>query len=131
MCYYSMEGSTRNARQDEVLLLGRVAHQRKGFVSPEDPRTGVCLASGMRLELLFIPECTRKRYHLGLEETATFKMRHWLRRDLLLLDSGETIPIQKLEIGQVVRVLQLPVTAGQEVHPKEAKKEIPYPVEAS
>ena len=109
MCYYSLEGSSRNAREDEVLLVDQLTHARKGLVAPEDSNTAVCLTNGLRLELLYIPESTRRRYGLQLEEPATFKLRHWLRRDVLFLDNGRKVPFQKLEIGQVVRVLYQPV----------------------
>jgi hypothetical protein len=108
MCYYSLEGSSRNAREDEVLLVDQLTHARKGLVAPEDSNTAVCLTNGLRLELLFIPESTRRCYGLQLEEQATFKLRHWLRRDVLFLDNGHKVPFQKLEIGQVVRILFQP-----------------------
>ncbi|MCI0625460.1 MAG: hypothetical protein L0387_28085 [Acidobacteria bacterium] len=126
MCYYSMEGSSRNARQDEVLLVEKLTHARKGLVSPEDTQTAVCLTNGLRMELLFIPESTRCRYGLQLEERATFKLRHWLRRDVLFLDNGRKVPFQKLEIGQVVRILYQPVpsfpTESQEQQAHETDK---------
>ena len=108
MCYYSLESASRNAKQDEVLLVDQLTHARKGLVAPEDSETAVCLTNGLRLELLYIPETTRRRYGLKSEERATFKLRHWLRCDVLFLDSGLNIPFQKLEIGQVVRVLFQP-----------------------
>jgi len=108
MCYYSLESASRNAKQDEVLLVDQLTHARKGLVAPEDSETAVCLTNGLRLELLYIPEATRRRYGLKSEERATFKLRHWLRCDVLFLDSGRKIPFQKLEIGQVVRVLFQP-----------------------
>jgi hypothetical protein len=108
MCYYSLESASRNAKQDEVLLVDQLTHARKGLVAPEDSETAVCLTNGLRLELLYIPETTRRRYGLKSEERATFKLRHWLRCDVLFLDSGLKIPFQKLEIGQVVRVLFQP-----------------------
>jgi hypothetical protein len=108
MCYYSLEGSSRKAKEDEVLLLDQLTHHRKGLVAPEDSNTAVCLTNGLRLELLYIPENTRRRYGLRLEERATFKLRHWLRRDVLFLDNGSKLPFQKLEIGQVIRILCQP-----------------------
>jgi hypothetical protein len=105
MCYYSLVGSSRNAREDEVLLVNQLTHARKGLVVPEDSNTAVCLTDGLRLELLFIPENTRRRYRLQLEEQATFRLRHWLRRDVLFLDNGRKVAFQDLEIGQVVRIL--------------------------
>ncbi len=109
MCYYSLEGSSRNAREDEVLLVDQLTHARKGLVAPEESKTAVCLTNGLRLELLFIPEGTRRRYGLQLEERATFKLRYWLRHDVLFLDNGRKVPFQDLEIGQVVRILYQPV----------------------
>jgi hypothetical protein len=108
MCYYSLEGSSRKAKEDEVLLVDQLTHHRKGLVAPEDSNTAVCLTNGLRLELLYIPENTRRRYGLRLEERATFKLRHWLRRDVLFLDNGTKLPFQKLEIGQVIRILCQP-----------------------
>jgi hypothetical protein len=108
MCYYSLESPSRNAKEDEVLLVDQLTHARKGLVAPEDSTTAVCLTHGLRLELLYIPDTTRRRYRLKREERATFKLRHWLRTDILLLDSGRKIPFQKLEIGQVVRILFQP-----------------------
>ena len=105
MCYFSLENPTRKAHADEVLLVERLSRSRKGLVAPEDGSTVVCLSPGIRLELLFIPDSTRRRYGLQLEERATFKVRHWLRRDMLLLDCGRLISFQSLEIGQVVRIL--------------------------
>lgn len=108
MYYYSLEGPARNARVDEVLLVAQLTHARKGLVALEDSNTAVCLTNGLRLELLFIPQSTRRRYGLQLEEQATLKLRHWLRRDVLFLDNGRRVPFQKLEIGQVVRILYQP-----------------------
>ena len=108
MCYYSLESPSRNAKQDEVLLVDQLTHARKGLVAPEDSETAVCLTNGLRLELLYIPETTRRRYGLKPEERATFKLRNWLRTDVLFLESGRKIPFQKLEIGQVVRILFQP-----------------------
>ena len=119
MCYYSLEGSSRNAREDEVLLVDHLTHHRKGLVAPEDSNTAVCLTNGLRLELLYIPESTRRRYGLRAEEVATFKLRHWLRRDVLFLDSGRKIPVQELEIGQVVRILFQPTDAIAALAPQE------------
>ena len=108
MCYYSLEGPSRNAREDDVLVVDQLTHARKGLVAPEDSNTAVCLTNGLRLELLFIPESTRRCYGLQLEERATFKLRHWLRRDVLFFDNGRKVPFQRLEVGQVVRILFQP-----------------------
>ena len=123
MCYYSLEGSSRNAREDEVLLVDQLTHYRKGLVAPEDSNTAVCLTNGLRLELLYIPENTRRRYGLGAEERATFKLRHWLRRDVLFLDNGRKVPFQRLETGQVVRILFQPADFIRDSAPQDDKVE--------
>ena len=123
MCYYSLEGSSRNAREDEVLLVDHLTHHRKGLVAPEDSNTAVCLTNGLRLELLYIPESTRRRYGLRAEEVATFKLRHWLRRDVLFLDNGRKIPVQELEIGQVVRILFQPTDSIPALAPQDDEAE--------
>ena len=125
MCYYSLESASRNAKEDEVLLVDQLTHYRKGLVAPEDSNTAVCLTNGLRLELLYIPESTRRRYGLGLEERATFKLRHWLRRDVLFLDNGRKVPFQGLEIGQVVRILFQPADIISDLAPQDDKVERP------
>jgi hypothetical protein len=123
MCYYSLESASRNAKEDEVLLVDQLTHYRKGLVAPEDSNTAVCLTNGLRLELLYIPESTRRRYGLGLEERATFKLRHWLRRDVLFLDNGRKVPFQGLEIGQVVRILFQPADIIPDLAPQDDRVE--------
>jgi len=113
MCYYSLESPSRNAKEDEVLLVEQLTHGRKGLMAPDDSGTAVCLTNGLRLELLYIPDATRRRYGLETEERATFKLRHWLRCDILFLDDGRKIPFQKLEIGQVVRILFQPAALAR------------------
>jgi hypothetical protein len=131
MCYYSLEGSSRKAKEDEVLLVDQLTHHRKGLVAPEDSNTAVCLTNGLRLELLYIPENTRRRYGLGLEERATFKLRHWLRRDVLFLDNGSKLSFQKLEIGQVIRILCPPADLTSAVAQDDrAEKSVQEPVDA-
>ena len=133
MCYYSLERPSRNAKEDEVLLVDQLTDYRKGLIAPEDSNMAVCLTNGLRLELLYIPENTRRRYGLNLEERATFKPRHWLRRDVLFLDNGLRIPFQKLEIGQVVRVLFQPADLIPALTPQddEIERPVQQPVDAA
>jgi hypothetical protein len=134
MCYYSLERPSRNAKEDEALLVDQLSDYRKGLTAPEDSNMAVCLTNGLRLELLYIPESTRRRYGLNLEERATFKPRHWLRRDVLFLDSGRRIPFQRLEIGQVVRILFQPADFTSASRPQDDEVERPVqqqPVDAA
>jgi len=57
MCYASAEGHSRDARADEVLVVGRPLGSN-WLVSPEDASTAVCLRTGTEVELLYIPEDT-------------------------------------------------------------------------
>ena len=84
MCYASAEGHSRDARQDEVLVVRR-PHGSNWLVSPEDTSTAVCLRTGTEVELLYVPEETQRRYGTQQETTATFKTDDWWRRDVFVL----------------------------------------------
>jgi hypothetical protein len=107
MCYYSAEGHSRAACQDEVLVVQRQRHGRNWLVSPDDPSTAVCLPDGAEVELLYIPEDTRRQFGLAEEAVGRFKMRHWWRRDILVIGNGAKVPLQQLQPHQVVRLLSL------------------------
>ena len=113
MCYASAEGRSRDARQDEVLVIRRQPHGTNWLVSPEDASTPVCLRTGTAVELLYIPEKTQRRFGLAQEATATFKMEHWWRQDLFVLKNGRRVRLKNLQEGQVVRVLSVTETASR------------------
>ena len=77
MCYASAEGHSRDATQDEVLVVRRQPHGSNWLVSPEDASTAVCLRTGTEVELLYIPKDTQRRFGVPQEATATFKMEDW------------------------------------------------------
>jgi len=112
MCYASTEGHSRDARQDEVLVV-RKPHGSNWLVSPEDTSTAVCLRTGTEVELLYIPEDTQRRFGLPVEVKATFKTDDWWRRDVFVLDNGRKALLRKLQEGQVVRVLSVTDTASR------------------
>jgi hypothetical protein len=113
MCYVSAEGHSRDARQDEVLVVRRQAHGSNWLVSPEDTSTAVCLRTGTAVELLYVPKETQRRFGLPQETTATFKMEDWWRRDVFVLSNGRKALLRKLPEGQVVRVLSVPTVGGR------------------
>jgi hypothetical protein len=113
MCYASAEGRSRDARQDEVLVVRRQPHGSNWLVSPEDTSTAVCLRTGTDIELLYVPQDTQRRFGVPQETTATFKMEDWWRRDLFVLNNGRKVVLRKLEEGQVVRVLSVPTVGGR------------------
>ena len=109
MCYFSTHGRSREAKEDEVLVVKRQPYGRNWLVSPDDCSTAVCVKDGTEVELLYIPKETRDGLGLPQEARATF--RQWWgrgRRDVLVLESGRSIPLQKLADGQVVRLTRLP-----------------------
>jgi hypothetical protein len=113
MCYISAEGRSRDAREDEVLVVQRLPHGSNWLVSPDDPSTAVCLKEGTQVELLYVPEKTQRQFGFPPETQATFKMEKWWRRDLFVLPDGRKVELRKLQPGQVVRVLSKPVTLNQ------------------
>ena len=112
MCYASAEGRSRDARADEVLVVRR-QHGSNWLVSHEDASTAVCLRTGTEVELLYVPEKTRRRFGLTQEATAMFETNHWWWPDLFVLRNGRRVRLKKLQDGQVVRVLSVPTVAGR------------------
>ena len=108
MYYYSAEGQSRPAKGDEVLVVKRQLHNTNWLVGPEDASTPVCLKDGCQVELLYIPDETQKKFRVGLEATATFKLRDWWRRDVFVLENGKKVSLARLQERQVIRVLRIP-----------------------
>ena len=123
MCYAPAEGHSRDARQDEVLVVRRQPHGSNWLVSHVDACTAVCLRTGTEVELLYIPEVTQRQFGLSGEVKATFKTDDWWRRDGFVLDNGRKMLLRKLQEGQVVRVLSVAETASRTKPPvwEEAK----------
>jgi len=97
MCYFSAEGHSREAREDEALVVGRQPHGANCLVSSEDASTPVCLRTGTEVELLYIPEKTQRRFGLTQEATATFETNHWWRPDRFVLKSGRRVRLKRLQ----------------------------------
>src|SRR5215468_8001100 len=122
MCYVSAEGRSRDAREDEVLVVARQPHGSNWLVSPDETSTPVCLKEGTEVELLYIPEKTQRRFGLPREAKATFKMKEWWWHDLFVLQNGRKVGLRKLQPGQVVRVLSTPGTWDRkELFPEEER----------
>ena len=113
MCYFSAEGHSREAREDEALIVRRQPHGSTWLVSSEDASTPVCLKTGTEVELLYVPEKTRRRFGLTQEATAKFETNHWWWPDVFVLKNGRRVRLKKLQEGQVVRVLSVPTVAGR------------------
>src|SRR2546425_5803357 len=103
MCYFSAEGRSRDAREDDVLLVKRQLHGTNWLVSPDDHSTAVCLRDGTNLELLYIPKETQQQFGLPQEAKITFRQQGKVDsrdRDILVLEDERRIPLQKLQDGQ-------------------------------
>ena len=111
MCYFSAEGHSREAREDEALIVRRQPHGSTWLISSEDASTPVCLKTGTEVELLYVPEETQRRFGVAKEATAVFKTDDWWRRDVFVLKNGRKAALRKLQEGQVVRVLAVPIEA--------------------
>ena len=122
MCYVSTEGRSRDAREDEVLVVSRGPHGVNWLVSPDDISTAVCLRKGTEVELLYIPEATQRQFRLPQEAKARFTMEHWWRRDLFVFQNGQRVPLQKLQSGQVIRVLSRQTASNQKEIPIEKER---------
>ena len=122
MCYASAEGRSRDAREEEVLVVERQPYGSNWLVSPDDRSTAVCLRDGTEVELLYIPEKTQKRFGLPQEATAIFKMEDWWRRDVFVLPNERKLPLKKLRPGQVLRVLSGQAASDRKEIPLEEQR---------
>jgi hypothetical protein len=122
MCYASAEGRSRDAREDEVLVVQRQPHGSNWLVSPDDRSTAVCLRDGTEVELLYIPEKTQKRFGLPQEAKAIFKMEDWWQRDVFVLENDRKLPLKKLRPGQVLRVLSGQAASDRKEIPLEEQR---------
>jgi hypothetical protein len=136
MCDYSLHGvRNRPAKVGEKLVTMDFGTGTRGFASPGDPRTAVCLFPGT--ELAFSREIRYSAWTIWylikhwskmraetLHRTAIFRrvelglMTH---HDALELPDGEIVLLTRLSRGQEATVLQLP--AGKQVLHEAQKQE--------
>jgi hypothetical protein len=108
MCYASVGNQSRDAKEDEILVVKRQPYGSNWLVSPDDASTAVCLRGGTEVELLYIPEVIQQGIRMPGEAKATFKTEDCWERDVFVFDNRRTVSLQKLPTGQVVRVLSIP-----------------------
>ena len=116
------EGRSRDAREDEVLVVSRQPHDSNWLVSPDDPSIAVCLKEGTQVELLYIPERPS-----GSSASHERHKRHsrWkvVAADCCAPD-GRKVELRKLQPGQVVRVLSVRAESNQtEIPPEEQRSD--------
>ena len=124
MCDYSLHGvRNRPAKVGEKLVTTGFGTGTRGFASPDDPKTAVCLLPGT--ELAFSSEVSYSGGTISslIKEHLTFrtKTRHKTaifrqinpgmitHHDALEFPDGEVLLLTRLPLGQEATVLQLPV----------------------
>jgi hypothetical protein len=128
MCDYSLHSvRTRPAKVGEKLVTTDFGTGTRGFASPDDPKTAVCVLPGT--ELAFSSEVTYSGWTISSlikerlsfrtnpsHKTAIFRqINHGMvtHHDALEFPDGEVVLLTRLPVGQEATVLQLP--AGKHV----------------
>jgi hypothetical protein len=128
MCDYSLHGvRNRPAKVGEKLVTTAFGTGTRGFASPDDLRTAVCLLPGT--ELAFSSEVTYSGWTISSlikerlsfrtnpsHKTAVFRQINQgkiAHHDALEFPDGEVVLLTRLPAGQKATVLQLP--AGKHV----------------
>jgi len=119
MCDYSLQQvRSRPAKVADKLMIRNFGTGTRGFCSPDDQATAVCLLPGT--ELAFerpIEACML----LGAHRTAIFRQVNktvpYAHHDALELPGGQMVMVTHLAEGQLATVLQLPAEPRS---PKEA-----------
>jgi hypothetical protein len=117
MCDYSLQGvASRPARLGEVLTTRTFPTGTRGFASPEDANTAVCVMPGTELafERNIVRDClfSFMRRSLG-GNLVRFRQGNehdpYVHHDAVELPDGRTVLLTKLRPGQRAKVVQLPV----------------------
>jgi hypothetical protein len=117
MCDYSAEDvKSRSFQQGEVLTLETISrHGTRGFVSPTDPLTAVCIhEDGTKLQIVNSPPGFQRRFGLTMPAVATFfrlplvaSRGGW--RDSIRFESGREVLL--VDIPERITVICEPVMA--------------------
>jgi hypothetical protein len=127
MCDYSLEYvRSRPAKVGEKLRIQRFNLGTRGFASPDDCKTAVCVLPGTELAFADSVTCYGRAGLLGWKPkvfnhtTAIFRQVNkdiaWTHHDALEFPDGQTVLLTGLVEGQEATVLQLPaqpVTAAE------------------
>jgi len=115
MCDYSLHAvASRPAEASEVLVSTKfMGTHTRGFASPSDPTTAVCLRPGTEIafEQNAFAEGTIFRKHIGAK-LARFRQidvdKSAQHHDALEFSNGTIVKVTDLVVGQRVRIVQLP-----------------------
>jgi len=129
MCIFSQEnGFTRKAEVGEELVLTRFLHS-SGFATGNDPRMGVCVPHGMKLELSGIPVGIQRRFSVGSQAVVTIREtpdpEKGAASDGIFFPNGDFELLRKLPRDIRAKVLPVPesseaVGGAGPVHEKKA-----------
>ncbi len=134
MCDYSLERvASRPARLGEVLTTTTFSTWTRGFASPEDANTAVCVMPGT--ELAFDQDVSLDRPFSFLRRKPTGKLVRfrqvnahdpYVHHDAIEFPDGRTVLLTKLRPGQRATVVQLPVQrdGSAPVHPVEVRTDL-------
>jgi hypothetical protein len=128
MCDYSLHAvRNRPAKVGERLTTRDFGTGTRGFASPDDPKTAVCVLPGT--ELAFSCEVTHSGWTISslIKERLTFRTKTahktaifrqlnvgmMTHHDALEFPNGEMVLLTRLSVGQEATVLQLP--AGKHI----------------
>lgn len=115
MCDYSLHAvASRPAEASEVLVSSKfMGTHTRGFASPSDPTTAVCLRPGTEIafEQNAYAEGTIFRKNIGAK-LARFRQvdldRSAQHHDALEFSNGRIVKVTDLVVGQRVQIVQLP-----------------------
>jgi len=110
MCDYSLTHvRSRAAKTGEKLVTRNFGMGTRGFCSPDDPSTAVCLLPGTEIafeqsieaNVPTSPQCTARFRQINKDVP-------YMHHDALELPDGQIILLTRLNEGQIATVLQLP-----------------------
>jgi hypothetical protein len=126
MCDYSLHlVASRPAKVGDKLVSARFpSSTTRGFASPTEPDTAVCLLPGTEIAFERDAECESaltqfKRHNIG-QKVARFRQvntdNQMAHHDALEFPDGQIVLVTDLVDGQHVAVLQLPAPTGKPEH---------------
>lgn len=126
MCDYSLQHvQSRAAKLGEKLVTRNFGTGTRGFCSPEDPNTAVCVLPGT--ELAF-EQSIDANVPLERHQTAIFRQVNktvsYTHHDALELPNGKIVLLTRLAEGQVATVLQLPAAPKTSAEVEEQRRAV-------
>ena len=136
MCDYSLHVvASRPAELAETIVITKFrGTQTRGFASPEDSMTAVCLRPGT--EVVFEDDVYAESWFLRIPRKVKDRLARFRQinmdnpeqhHDALEFANGRTVLVTHLIVGQKARILQLPVSRSERPAEMEKSAETVYP----